>query len=136
MSQSRTIASLKNVSVIWLGQLVSVLCTFITRMVFVRYLSQDYLGLETLFSNVLSILALAELGIGSAIVFSLYRPLAEVDREAIKSIMRLFGRCYNVIGVVIAILGCIIAPNITLFISDTPDIPHLSLYFLFFVGNT
>ena len=136
MSQSRTIASLKNVSVIWLGQLVSVLCTFITRMVFVRYLSQDYLGLETLFSNVLSILALAELGIGSAIVFTLYKPLAEDDHEAIKSIMRLFGRCYNVIGVVIAILGCIIAPNITLFISDTPDIPHLSLYFLFFVGNT
>ena len=133
---SRTLQSLKNVSAIWAGQLVSILCTFAVRMVFVRYLSQDYLGLETLFSNVLSILALAELGVASAIVFSLYEPLAKDDHEAVKSIMRLFRRAYTVIGIVIAVIGCALAPHIEVFIGETPDIPYLHAYFLFFVANS
>lgn len=133
---SRTLQSLKNVGAIWAGQLVSVLCTFVVRMVFVRFLTQDYLGLETLFSNVLSILALAELGVASAIVFSLYEPLAKNDHEAVKSIMRLFKRAYTVIGIVIATIGCLLAPHIELFIGEAPDIPYLHVYFLFFVANS
>lgn len=133
---SRTLHSAKNVMAIWVGQVVSLLSTFVVRMVFARYLSQDYLGLETLFSNVLSMLALAELGVGSAIVFSLYKPLAEGDTEALKSIMRLFRRAYCSIGVAIAVIGCILTPNITLFIHDAPDIPYLEFYFLFFVANS
>ena len=133
---SRTLQSLKNVSAIWAGQIVSILCTFAVRMVFVRYLTQDYLGLETLFANVLSILALAELGIASAIVFSLYEPLANDDHESVKSIMRLFRRAYTVIGIVIAVAGCALAPHIEMFIGETPDIPYLHVYFLFFVANS
>lgn len=133
---SRALHSAKNVIAIWVGQVVSLLSTFIVRMVFARYLSQDYLGLETLFSNVLSMLALAELGVGSAIVFSLYKPLAEGDVGVLKSIMRLFRRAYCAIGVIIAILGCAIAPNVTMFIHNAPDIPNLELYFLFFVANS
>lgn len=133
---SRTLQSLKNIGAIWIGQVVSILCTFAVRMVFVRYLSQDYLGLETLFSNVLSILALAELGVASAIVFSLYEPLAKDDHEAVKSIMRLFRRAYTVIGIVIAIAGCALAPHIEMFIGEAPDIPYLHAYFLFFVANS
>ena len=133
---SRTLQSLKNVGAIWVGQFVSILCTFAVRMVFVRYLTKDYLGLETLFSNVLSMLALAELGVASAIVFSLYEPLANDDHEAVKSIMRLFRRAYTAIGIVIAVAGCILAPNIEMFIGETPDIPYLHAYFLFFVANS
>lgn len=133
---SRTLQSLKNVSAIWVGQFVSILCTFAVRMVFVRYLSQDYLGLETLFANVLTILSLAELGVAAAIVFSLYEPLATEDHEAVKSIMRLFKRAYTIIGIVIAVVGCILAPHIELFIGETPDIPYLHVYFLFFVANS
>lgn len=133
---SRVLHSIKNVFTIWLGQMVSVLCTFAVRMVFVRYLSQDYLGLETLFSNVLSILALAELGVGSAIVYSLYEPLAKNDVESIKSLMRLFKRAYIAIGLAIALMGCLLVPHIELFINDAPDIPGLRVYFLFFVFNS
>ena len=136
MESSRTLASLKNVAAAWLGQLVSLICTFVVRMIFARYLEQDYLGMETLFSNVLTMLSLAELGIGSAIVFSLYKPLAEGDERTIKSIMRLFRRCYVSIGCVIGIAGLILAPNITIFIKEGTDIPYLNIYFLFFVFNT
>ena len=133
---SRTLHSVKNVLAIWVGQVVSLLITFVVRMVFARYLSQDYLGLETLFSNVLTMLSLAELGVGSAIVFSLYKPLAERDVRALKSIMRLFRRAYCAIGVTIAVVGCLLAPNITMFINDAPNIPYLEGYFLFFVANS
>lgn len=133
---SRSVYSARNVAAIWLGQAVSLLCTFVVRMVFVRYLTQDYLGLETLFSNVITMLSLAELGVGSAMVYSLYKPLAEGDKDSVKSIMRLFRRAYVAIGVVIAVVGLALAPNITLFIEDAPDIPNLNLYFLFFVFNS
>lgn len=134
--QSRLAHSLKNVFAIWLGQLVSVLCTFIVRMVFVRYLAQDYLGLETLFSNVLSILSLAELGVGSAIVFSLYEPLANNDKEVVKSLMRLFRRAYTAIGVFIFVVGMSLTPFIGNLINNLPDIPNLHFYYMFFVVNT
>lgn len=136
MMVSRTLYSVRNVLAIWLGQVVSLLCTFVVRIVFVRFLAQDYLGLETLFSNVLSMLTLAELGVGSAIVFSLYKPLADGDKEAVKSIMRLFRHAYVAIGVAIALIGCILAPNIDMLINGAPDIPGLKFYFLFFVFNT
>lgn len=81
-------------------------------------------------------LSLVELGIGSAIIYQLYRPLAEHDTETVKSIMRLYKRAYITIGVLVAIIGCILAPNIRLIIEGAPDIPYLELYFLLFVLNT
>ena len=66
------------------------LLKFIVRMVFVKTLPIEYLGVKGLFSNILVMLSFAELGIGPAIVYSLYKPLAYGDRETVKSIMRLF----------------------------------------------
>lgn len=111
-------------------------CSFVVRIVFAHYLAQEYLGLQTLFSSVLSMLSLMELGIGSAIVYQLYKPLAENDIESVKSIMRLYKRAYITIGILVAIVGCILAPNIKVIIEGAPDIPNLELYFLLFVANT
>lgn len=134
---SRTENSIRNVFVAWGGQAISALAQFIVRAVFVACLAQEYVGLETLFSSVLTVLALADLGIGSAIVFALYEPLAKDDHEAIKSLMRLFKRAYIVIGCVIIALGFAAAPFIRFIVGpDAPNIGHLELYFCCFVLNT
>lgn len=127
---------MRNVLVAWLGQAFSVLLSFVTRSVFAHLLAMEYMGLENLFSNVLTILSLAELGVGSAIVFSLYDPLAKNDTAKIKSLMRLFKRAYIAIGLVVAALGLVLSFFIPVLIKDVPDIPYLNLYFLCFVFNT
>lgn len=129
--------SIRNVFAAWGGQVVYAVGTFVVRAVFVSVLAQEYVGLESLFSSLLTILSLADLGVGSAIVFSLYKPLAEHDKELVKSLMRLFKRAYVAIGIAIICIGLILAPNIEIFLGqDPPDIPHLQLYFFCFVLNT
>lgn len=128
---------MRNVFAAWGGQAVSVLTSFVVRAVFVATLAAEYVGLETLFSSLLTILALADLGIGTAIIFALYEPLAKDDRESIKSIMRLFKRAYITIGIVIIAIGAIMTPNVHFLLgADAPDIPNLEVYFFCFVLNT
>lgn len=137
MSSSRVANSLKNVLAAWGGQAISVIGSFAVRAVFVSCLAQEYVGLESLFTSVLAILALADLGIGSAIVYSLYDPLAKDDRETVKSLMRLFKRAYILIGITIIVVGALLTPNIGVLLGeDAPDIPLLEVYFFCFVLNT
>ncbi|MBD5133163.1 MAG: hypothetical protein HDT38_01635 [Clostridiales bacterium] len=99
-------------------------------------LTQEYLGLNGTFSNILSMLSLAELGIGTAITYSLYRPLAQHDEEQIAALMRLYRRVYEIIGLVVALLGFALAPFLPILIRDLPDIPHIYLIYLLFVLNS
>lgn len=110
--------------------------SFLTRGVFVQVLTQEYLGLDGTFANILSMLSLAELGVGSAITCSLYKPLAEGDREQIAALMRLYRRVYQVVGLAVALLGCALAPFLSLLIRELPDIPHIYLIYLLFVLNS
>ena len=90
MSESRTINSVKNIAMGLFGQGFVYVIGFINRIIFIRFLSETYLGINALFSNVLSLLSLAELGIGTAIVYALYEPLAEKDEEQISILMKFY----------------------------------------------
>ena len=134
---SRAENSLRNVFAAWGGQALLAVFQFIVRAVFVATLAKEYVGLETLFSSILTILTLADLGVGSAIVYALYEPIAKNDKAAIKSLMRLFKRAYIVIGCVIIVIGLILAPYIRVLVGpDAPNIDNLELYFFCFVLNT
>ena len=133
---SRTKNSLRNIKFSVLFQALKIIITFFTRKVFVLVLTQEYLGLDGTFSNILSMLSLAELGVGSAITFSLYKPLAEGDRAQIRALMGLFRRAYWTIGGVVALLGCGAAPFLPVLIKDLPEIPHIYLIYLLFVADT
>ena len=76
---SRTNNMIRNVTFSFIGQGLGILASFIVRIVFIRILGNTYLGLDGLFSNILTVLSLSELGVGTAITYSLYRPLAEKD---------------------------------------------------------
>lgn len=128
--------SAQNLAASVFGQTVSVLFSFATRMVFVRTLAQEYLGIEGLFSSVLLVLSLAELGIGPAIVYSLYEPLAHKNEGKVRSLMRLYRNAYWTVGSVVAVLGLLISFKLHWFIKTPPDIANLQLIFLAFVLNS
>ena len=132
----RTKYSILNVTTAWIGQLSVLLFQLFNRFVFVRTLSAEYLGVSGLFSNVLSLLAFAELGVGSAMTFSLYVPLVQHDNEKIKSLMRFYRNAYRVIGCVILIGGLLMLPIYPMFIAETPDIEHLDLIYMLYVINS
>lgn len=133
---SRTENVLRNIRVSLILQTATALVAFLTRKVFVQMLSQEYLGLNGTFSNILSMLSLAELGIGEAITYSLYKPLAEHDNGQIAALMNLFRRAYRIIGLTVALLGILLTPFLPVLIRELPDIPHIYIIYLLFVLNT
>ncbi len=133
---SRTKNSIKNIKYSLIGQMLALVVTFISRIVFVNVLSAEYLGINGLFTNILSIISLAEIGVGAAIVYSMYKPIAENDIEKIKSLMKLFKRTYTVIGLIITVLGIMLTPFLHFFIKDIPDVKFISFIFLMFVVNS
>ena len=97
-AKSRTEYSILNISTNLVGYALNTILGFVCRIVFVQCLSADYLGVNGLFTNILTMLSLAELGVGGAIVYALYKPLAENDEEKIASLMKLYSKAYQMIG--------------------------------------
>lgn len=103
---------------------------FVMRTVMLHYLGVQYLGLNGLFKSILSFLNLAELGVGSAMVFSMYKPIAEDDGETICALLRLYRTFYRIIGLFIAVIGLALIPFLRNLISgDIP--PDMNLYVLY-----
>ncbi len=120
------------------GHVVHVLLGFISRTVFIYTLGATYLGVNGLFTNVLSVLSLAELGIGTAMNFSLYKPAAEKDIEKIKALMNLYRRSYRIVAFVVTVLGFALVPFLHRIIKDPGNIGfnELRVYYLIFLFNT
>ncbi|SFD70949.1 Membrane protein involved in the export of O-antigen and teichoic acid [Sharpea azabuensis] len=134
---SRTEYSLLNMVTGIVGYGVNTVVGFVCRILFVRILSAEYLGISGLFTNILSMLSLAELGISSAITFALYKPIAQEDENKIASIMQFYRKAYIVIGIIVAIAGMIIFPFLNVIITKKPDIKeNINLIYLLFLFNT
>lgn len=121
-------------NMIWgtLNKLLITLVPFITRTVIINILGTEYLGLNSLFSSVLQILNLTELGISSAIVFFMYKPIAQNDEKRICSLLNLYKKIYRIIGIIILILGLLILPFLDNLISG--DIPNdINIYYLYII---
>lgn len=118
------------------GYIVTTILNYIVRMFFVNYLSVEYLGVNGLFTNIIQILSFAELGIGTALTFAMYKPLAENDEKKLSIIMNLFKKTYFIIGSVIFISGMLLMPFLKYIIVDSPNINNISLIFGLFIFNT
>ena len=127
--------SIKNVIFGIGGEIFTTLLSFISRTIFIHILGVEYLGVNGLFSNILSMLSLAELGVGSAIIYNMYKPLAEKNKEQLKSLMRLYKNAYTLIGVTIALIGLAITPFLSFIIKDKPDVPYLTFIYLLFLSK-
>ena len=131
----RTKNSIKNIIMNFLYNLLNYGLRFASRIFFVKTLAEVYLGVNGLLSNVLGILALTELGIGTAIGYSLYDPLAKNDTKKVRSLMQFYKRAYQIIALIVLVLGLILLPFIPYLIKDTTGIENLSIIYLIFLLN-
>ncbi len=110
---------------------------FIVTRILISTLGVEYNGLNGLFTNIISILSITELGLGAAISFNLYKPLIDNDTEKIKSIMLFFKRCYQIIGLTIFVLALIVSIFIPYIIKDSSlSNNYIRFIFLLFSINS
>lgn len=136
-NKSRTEYSILNIVTGISGYAINTILGFLCRMIFIKCLSSEYLGINGLFTNILSMLSIAELGIGSAIVYALYKPIANGDRNKVKSLMKFYEKSYRIIGLVIIVFGLCMMPFLHIIIKDTPNIKE-NIYgiYLIYLFNT
>lgn len=135
MEDNRTQNSVRNMLYGAINRIVSIIFPFIVRTVFIKTIGEEYLGLNTLFSSILQVLNLADLGFSTAIAASMYKPIAENDINKVSALMKLFRNVYKIIGFTILFLGIIITPFIKYLINGNPpqgiDIYLLWILYLF-----
>lgn len=132
----RSFNSIRNMTVSTIAQVFSMLLSFASRTIFVKLLATEYLGLSGLFTNVLSVLSLSELGIGNAIIINLYKPLAEKDEETVCRYMNFYAKAYRAIGIFILLFGLISTPFLDYLVKTDVAIPNLRLIYFLFVANS
>lgn len=118
------------------GQLFTSILQFVCRTIFIRILGATYLGVNGLFANILSMLSLAELGIGPAIVFCMYKPIAQNDEEKIAKLMNFYKSAYRMVALVVLLIGLLLTPFLEFFIKDTSSIENIRLIFILILMNT
>lgn len=130
--QSRTRNILKTSFTAGICRVSNILLGMAYRMVFLRYLSVEYLGINGLFSNILGVLALAELGFSSAINYRLYKPIRIEDCVRVGRLMHFYRKVYSGVAFSIVLLGLLLIPFLTFFIKDSGEIPEdINVYFIF-----
>lgn len=114
-------------------KLYQIIVPFAMRTAIIYLMGIQYLGLNSLFTSILQVLNLAELGVGSAMVFSMYKPIAEDDKESICKLLKLYRTYYRVIGLLIAVVGCTLTPFVPKLIHG--DVPTgLNVYILYILN--
>ncbi|EOU1560130.1 O-unit flippase [Clostridium perfringens] len=116
--------------------LISFFPVFIVRKVFLDTLGSELLGLNSLFSSIIGYLTIAEMGIGSAIIFSLYKPYAESNFKKVKGYLSFYKKFFLIVGTIILIGGILISFFLELFINESIDIYKAKCYFILYLINT
>ena len=128
--------SLKNMYIAMFSQIIITLLGFITRKIFIDSLGAEYLGINGLLTNVLSMLSLVEGGIGTSIVYNLYKPLAENDEDKVIALVQLYKKLYGILSVVILGLSLCLYPFLGYLIQGGENLSYITLvYFIFVLRN-
>lgn len=133
---SRTKNSIINLFGAITNQIVLILLTFISRTIFIRVLGVEYLGLSGLYGNIITIFSLAELGLSTSIVYSLYKPISEKDTEKLNSLVKFYSRIYKYIALSIFIIGLLLIPCLPYIIKTTISFQECFIYYFLFILDT
>lgn len=109
---------------------------FISRAVFIQVLGAELLGVEAVFTNLIQMLSLADLGLNSVMTFSYYKPLAENDTNKLRALLQFYKIIYLCIAATVLVIGLAIAPFIPLIVNTSQNIPNLALFYLMFVADS
>lgn len=133
--KSRTYNSSLNLLSSFGKQMITLILGFVSRWFFIKILGASYLGINGLFANIISVLSMADLGFGSAIVYSMYKPLAENNERKLAALLQFYKRVYKVIALVISVIGFSLIPFLKYLVKlDTP-IEHIEIYYILFLAN-
>ena len=136
MERSRTFYAKKNILFGILGKLLIIVLEFVSRAVFIKFLGEELLGINGVFTNVLQILSLAELGIANVVNFSFYKPLAENDQDRIAALISFYRTVYTVIAIVVGMIGIALIPFLKYLINTEIDVPNLPVIYLICLSET
>ena len=136
VTKSRTTNSIVNSAFSMFNQIITFGLQFVLKTIFISVLGSEYLGVNGLFTNIITILSLADLGVGIGIPYSLYKPLAENDTKKIKALMSFYAKLYIVIGIVVLIVGLALIPCLDFFIEEEPNVDNLILIYALFIINS
>lgn len=131
--KSRTVYSAKNTTVAMTLQAISILMGYLTRVVLIRTISSEYVGINGLFTNTLYALSLSELGIGNAIAYALYKSIAEKDIEKQKTLMKVCQKIYIIVAGILLAGGVIVLPFMDILIKEQRNIEHLTIIYLMYL---
>lgn len=132
-SDSRTVNAGKNAISALINKFCILLLTFIGRKIFIQYIGIEYLGINGLFYNILTLLSMADLGLGTAMNVSLYKPIAENDIRKLSALLNYFRQIYCFIAIAVTVIGFAIIPFLPYIVNVDSEIPHLYLYYVVFV---
>ncbi len=136
-SRGRTANVVRNANIALICQILNTILGFVSRSVFILMLGKTYLGVNGIFSNVLTILSFAELGIGTAIVYNLYKPLKEHDEQQVGILVAFYRKVYRIIAIIILAVGIALIPFLKYLIKNQPDIPEsITLLYVLFLSST
>lgn len=137
-NETRTTNITKNVFAVVVTQILTLLFAFGNRTVFIHLLGKEYLGIDGLFTSILTIFSLAELGIGHALIFSLYAPIANNDTPKAQQYLTLYKKAYHCIFSVILVAGLLLMPFLKDIVNADIDSLGINIYivYILFLLNT
>lgn len=118
------------------GQIISAIMGFMVRTVFIYTLGIEYLGVEGLFTSILTMLSLANLGFDTAMIYSLYKPIAEKDTYKLQALMNLYQKAYRLIGIIILLIGLSLLPFLPHLMNSQTTINNLNIIYILFLLNS
>lgn len=131
--ESRTKKTTYNFISSVLAQFLTIVLSFVSRSVFIYCLDARFLGVNGLFTNIISLLSLAELGVGTALIYSMYEPLAYNDQKKLAALTQFYKKLYTIIGISILVIGLLLFPFLDFFINLDVGIPNVKYYYLLFL---
>lgn len=134
--QSRTKSSIKNTIGSIASNIVTILINFVVQAIFLKILGVEYSGINGLFSNILTMLGIVEMGLGNAIIFNLYKPIANNDKEKIKSLMQFYKKSYHIIAVIVSVIGVSLIPALPYIVGTVKADINLNIVYLLFLFDT
>lgn len=135
MSASRSKRAAQNVITGFEYQAMVMILSFVSRKLFIYTLGTEYLGLNGIFTDVLTLLSMADLGFSTAMAYSFYKPLADNDTKKLAALVAFYRKIYNVIALAVLVLGLCFIPFLKYVINTDKEIPNLVIYYLFSLFN-
>ena len=119
------------------SKVVSLILGFVSRTIFIQYLGAVYLGVNGVYTEVLKVLSFVELGFGTALIFTMYKPVAENDEEKTIKLLHFYRDVYRVIALLILCLGLLLLPFLQYILkgAENMTLRELRIYFLIFLAN-